>query len=144
MIANFTSILVAILYEEWKADMFAGIEIPAGMVPVDQRHVTLLSSEIGKDARKALKEANLVALQEAMPFPTVTFSSPAYVADNGKKRSLVVDCDQQAEIRQWVVAAMAKLGIEYTLNPDRVYHLSVANLTGSQFDSVPDPWNCRV
>lgn len=129
---KFTGILVASV-------PLPAVEIPAGYLPVDQPHITLLSSELGKDVRKAMKGMDLACLP---PFPSVTFG-PAYSADNGTKASIVCDCNEQAEIRAWVESAVAALGIAVTLNPERVYHVSVANRTGSQFDSVPDPWNHR-
>lgn len=139
MIPAFKSILIGHLYEE--GDPFASLTIPDGMVRVDQIHVTILSSELDKDTRKILKGKDLSILS---PMPTVTFGAP-YVASNSDtgKQSLVCDCNEQAEIRAWVESAVAALGIAVTLNPERVYHVSVANRTGSQFDSVPDPWNHR-
>jgi hypothetical protein len=129
---KFTGILVASV-------PLPACEIPAGFLPVEEPHITLLSSELGKDVRKILKGKDLSILP---PFPAVTFG-PAYSADNGTKASLVCDCVEQAEIRAWVESAIATLGIPVTLDPSRVYHVSVANRTGSKFDSVPDPWNHR-
>ena len=130
---KFTGILIASV-------SLPSCEIPAGFLPVDQPHITLLSSsELGKDVRKAMKGMDLACLPS---FPSVTFG-PAYSADNGTKASVVCDCVEQDAIRTWVESAVAALGIAVTLNPERVYHVSVANRTGSQFDSVPDPWNHR-
>lgn len=129
---KFTGILVASV-------PLPAVEIPAGFLPVDQPHITLLSSELGKDVRKALKGRDLSALPD---FPAVTWGAP-YSADNGIKASLVCDCVEQSQIRAWVESAVAALGIAVVVDPARVYHVSVANRTGSQFDSVPDPWNHR-
>ena len=129
---KFTGILVASV-------PLPSCEIPAGFLPVDQPHITLLSSELGKDVRKALKGRDLSALPA---FPAVTFG-PAYSADNGTKASLVCDVIEQGAVRAWVESAVAALGIAVVVDPSRVYHVSVANRTGSQFDGVPDPWNHR-
>jgi hypothetical protein len=114
--------------------------IPEGYKCVDHLHITLLSNELGKDVRKELKSKDLSILA---PFPSVSFGSP-YCASNGAKESYVCDCIEQDAIRTWVENAIATLGIAVTLNPARVYHVSVANRTGSVFDSVPDPWNHRI
>ena len=120
---------------------FAGM-VPEGMQPVTALHMTLLSSELDKDARKQVKKAfNPATLP---PFPSVTFGQP-YEADNGAKRSMVVDANEQNAIRTWCKLACAVMGLpEGTVNEARVYHVSIANPTGSQFDSVPDPWNHKV
>ena len=115
------------------------VEVPAGYVPVDHPHITLLAGELGKD-RKAWKAADLSSLPA---FPSVTFSAP-YLASNGAKESVVCDCVEQQAISEWLAQAIAIVGIPAVLNPARVFHISVANRTGSQYDSVPDPWNCRV
>jgi hypothetical protein len=128
---EFTGILVA-------QTVLPAIEIPSGYLPVKYAHITILANELGKD-RKAWKTANLKSLPA---FPSVTFSAP-YLASNGTKESVVCDCIEQDAIREWVIQSIAILGIPVTLNPERVFHISVANRTGSQYDSVPDPWNHR-
>lgn len=114
------------------------VEVPAGYLPVDHPHITLLAGvELGD--RKAWKTADLSLLPV---FPSLTFG-PTYFASNGTKESVVADVVEQDIIREWLVQAVAILGIPAVLNPSRVYHISVANRTGSQYDSVPDPWNHR-
>ncbi|MFA6270670.1 MAG: hypothetical protein WC657_05705 [Candidatus Paceibacterota bacterium] len=131
----FTGILVAEVTEVIPAN------IPEGYVRVDHTHITLLSSELSKAVRAYLK-SNWGA--SSLPaFPNVTFGE-TYLADNGKKASLVATCNEQAEIRAWVQQVVAILGLDVQVDPSRVYHVSIANRTGSQFDSVPDPWNHRV
>ena len=115
-------------------------EIPDNMQPVTGLHITLLSSELDKEARKRFKEA--WKENTYLPtFPYVTFG-PAYLADSGKKRSLVCNVNEQDKVRQWVIACLALLGIAADAYY-RVYHVSIANPTGSKFDSVPDPWRYR-
>lgn len=114
------------------------IDVPTGYLLVDHPHITLLAGvELGD--RKVWKTADLSVLPA---FPSVTFSSP-YLASNGTKESVVCDCVEQSIIREWLVQSIAILGIPVALNPERVFHISVANRTGSQYDSVPDPWNHR-
>lgn len=128
---KFTGILVAVDFHVFE------IDIPEPFKAVDHIHITLLSSELSPGARKALKGKDLSKLP---PFPKVTFGT-THIADNGKKISIYADCMQQDAIRAWVEQAIAILGIDAKVDPARVYHVSIANLTGSQYDSVPDPWN---
>lgn len=130
---KFTGILIASV-------PMPAIAVPDGYVMVDVPHITLLSNEIGKDVRRAIKGMDLACLPA---FPNVTFGMP-YLADNGTKASVVCDVNEQDEVRAWVESAITALGVTVTMNPERVYHISVANRTGSRYDSVPDPWNCRV
>lgn len=134
----FTGILVA---KGFEPSTFTGM-VPEDMQPVKELHMTLLSSELDKEVRKHVKSVfNPAALH---PFPNVTFGNP-YKADNGKKSSIAVDANEQVAIRTWCKLACAVMGLpESTVNEARVYHVSIANPTGSQFDSVPDPWNNRV
>lgn len=119
------------------------VPIPPALKPVDRPHVTLLYKELSQAGRDKLKHADLSCLP---PFPPLTWG-PAYLADDGKKRSLVRDAQEQDEIQLWVALAAHQLGLgaeDVLLDTNRVYHVSVANKTGSVFDSVPDPWNWRV
>jgi len=117
------------------------VDLPEGMVPVDELHITLLSSERDKEARKRFKQAWAEKSDQLLPFPNVTFG-PAYFADSGKKRSIACNVVEQNAVRQWVIACLVLLGIEADAY-FKVYHVSVANPTGSKFDSVPDPWRYR-
>ena len=119
------------------------VPIPPNMKPVDASHVTLLSRELSRAGRDKLESMDLSCLP---PFPALTWG-PAYLADNGKKCSLVRDAREQEEVAHWVALAVHRLGLgpeDVRLDPSRVYHVSVANMTGSPFDSVADPWNHRV
>ena len=118
------------------------IDIEEDFVKVDKSHITLLSYELSKDARKVMKtDFNST---NCTPFPTITFGDP-YKADNGTKCSIVVDCNEQESIRKWIEDNIINvINADISIDPSRIYHISVANRTGSQFDSVPDPWNHRV
>ena len=120
----------------------SGVAIPEGYKQVTSLHITLLSSELPKAVRKELK--GIWGMSSLPEFPSITFESKPFFANNGKKESLVLNCNEQDEIRAWLVEVIAILGLSVTVNPERVFHLSVANRTGSKFDSVPDPWNHRV
>jgi len=117
------------------------VDLPEGFLPVEECHITLLSSELNKETRKAFKRVWKERADSLPPFPVVTFGS-AYLADSGKKRSLVCNVMEQDKVRRWVVTCLDLMGIEADAY-FRVYHVSIANLTGSKFDSVPDPWRYR-
>lgn len=117
-------------------------QIPEGMEPVSELHITLLSSELDKEARKIMKQRFAERSQDLLPFPAITFSHAAYLADSGKKQSVVVNVNEQDKVRQWVIGCLALMGIAADAY-FRVYHVSIANPTGSKFDSVPDPWRYR-
>lgn len=114
-------------------------EVPGDLVPVNGVHITLLSSELTSEVRRELRSADLSALPA---FPTVTMGE-SYIADNGARRTLVCDVNEQDLVRGWLEAAIDQLGIPVLINPSRVWHVSVANRTGSPHDSIPDPWNHR-
>jgi hypothetical protein len=114
------------------------IAIPQGFVRVSEPHITLMARELSKPVKAELKATwGSNTLPE---FPTVTYGQP-YYSSNGVKQSIVVDCVEQSEIRVWLQDVIRILMLDVTLDPTRVYHLSVANRTGSPYDSVPDPWN---
>lgn len=138
LVPTFTGILVA---KGIEASTFAGM-VPEGMQPVKELHMTLLSSELDKTARKHVKQ--VFNPDTLPPFPNVTFGQP-YEADNGVKSSIVVDANEQNAIRTWCKLACVVMGLpEGVVNEERVYHVSIGNPTGSQFDSVPDPWNHKM
>ena len=114
--------------------------VPEGYIAVFCPHITLLSHELSKSVRAELKAT--WGSNTLPDFPEVTHGEP-YFASNGAKESWVVDCIEQDAIRAWVTEVITLLGLDVTIDPSRVYHLSVANRTGSPYDSVPDPWNHR-
>lgn len=116
------------------------VTIPEGLIAVDHPHITLLSNELSREVRATMRGRDLASLPA---FPEVTFGEP-YIAETAERRTLVCDCIEQDAIRAWVESAVAALGIPVVVDPSRVYHISVANTTGSQFNSIPDPWNHRA
>lgn len=78
------------------------------------------------------------------PFPAVRFAETPYIVDNGEKRSWVLDLDEwsQHKVWNWLYEVLYLMDLEKEVQPSkRVFHVSLANATGSKFDSVPDPWN---
>jgi len=140
---SFTGILQVSLDDSEVPD----VPVPEGMALIEALHITLLSSSI-KPHRKAFKKAFKAVRDSLPPFPGVTFGEP-YIADNGEKRSMVCDVIEQARVHEWVTECVLRCAdVDETIadvepESDRVYHVSVANTTGSRFDSVADPWNHR-
>lgn len=98
-------------------------------------HVTLIHQDFLKPYRSQMK---------TMKFDNV----PAIVLDTGiivktdssesvDKKSWVINLANQNEMRDYVTKLMKRLGAE-TINPEpeRVFHISIANLTGNPHDSV--------
>ena len=115
---------------------------PPLFVYLDEKdlHITLLSSEI-KECRKEFKKVWKERGKSLPPFPRVTYGEP-YIADNGEKRSFVIDLSpkSQSDVAKWLAQALETLGIGSMVNHQgRVYHVSLANLTGSKFDHGSEP-----
>jgi hypothetical protein len=105
----------------------------AVMLPEDKFHVTLIHQGILKPYRKELK---------SMVFPTPppvileTFIEER-VDKVQNKRSWVVWLQNQSEIKTYVQEVMSLLGAPPgDPEPNRKFHISIANLTGNTSDSV--------
>jgi len=106
----------------------------AVMLPEDKFHVTLIHQSILKPYRKELKSMKLPPAPIARLIPEVEERPP-----EGDKRSWVVwlDDDSQREMKEYVQKVMQLLGAPVgDPEPDRRFHISIANLTGSSGDSV--------
>ena len=119
----------------------SSIELPEGAValPLDKLHVTLVHQSILGDFRVQLKD---MAFPEA-PEPKLVHmpdGSPELLeAQDGRKRSWVTFLENQEEIQEYVNKLLHGLGVAGTPEPERRYHISVANLTGKTTDSVRYP-----
>ena len=106
----------------------------AVMLPEDKFHVTLIHQSILKPYRKELKSMKLPPAPIARLIPEVEERPP-----EGDKRSWVVwlDDDSQREMKEYVQEVMQLLGAPAgDPEPDRRFHISIANLTGNPGDSV--------
>jgi hypothetical protein len=96
-------------------------------------HITLIHQSFLKPFRKKLKT---LELPEA-PDPIISDNIEVEVKEDGSKKSWAIKIENQEEMRYYVKQVMELLGSE-NLNPEpeRVFHISLANLTGNPHDSV--------
>ena len=99
-------------------------------------HVTLLGHRALEPHRKALK-----AIREAggiPPGPPIALAPGVEEKsdDVTGKRSWVVWVENQQDMRDYVNQVMEMVGGPMDPEPDRKFHISIANLTGHRHDSV--------
>jgi hypothetical protein len=95
-------------------------------LPQDKLHVTMLHQQLAKP----LKGAALPPLQTEITFnPSQIYS----VERDGKKSVFAVVVEQEA-LKRYMEELAQQTNIQ--IEPNRVYHVTVANLTGNVADSV--------
>ena len=103
------------------------------MVPDDKLHVTLIHQGILKPYRKELKTMQFPPAPAAILEPAIE----ERVDDVQGKRSWVVWLQNQDEMKTYVQEVMQLLGAPPgDPEPERRFHISIANLTGKPGDSV--------
>lgn len=94
-------------------------------------HVTLVHQSILKPFKKQLKELEL-----PQP-PDLVLDDQIFERTSPGKKSWAVRLVNQEEVREYVKRVMEMLGSQNTNpEPERVFHVSLANLTGNPHDSV--------
>ena len=97
----------------------------------DDLHVTMIHQSILKPFAKQLKKINF-----PNP-PLVELGEEVIVRQSPGKKSWAVKLKNQEEMREYVKNIMEMLGSQNTNpEPERVFHVSLANLTGNPHDSV--------
>ncbi len=97
----------------------------------DDLHVTLIHQSILKPFRKQIKE---ISFPEP---PPVILEDDVWERQDMGKVSWAVRVANQDEMRGYVEQVMKLLGSQNTNpEPERVFHVSLANLTGNPHDSV--------
>ena len=97
----------------------------------DDLHVTLIHQSILKPFRKQIKE---ISFPEP---PPVILEDDVWERQDMGKMSWAVRVANQDEMRSYVEQVMKLLGSQNTNpEPERVFHVSLANLTGNPHDSV--------
>jgi len=99
----------------------------------DDLHLTLVHQSILKPFEEQLKK---IELPEP---PGIELSLDAQVIERKSpgKKSWAVKVDNQEEMREYVKNIMEMLGSPNTNpEPERVFHISLANLSGNPHDSV--------
>ena len=94
-------------------------------------HITLIHQSILKPFRKEIEK---IELPEA---PKAILDDEVFERKSPGKKSWAVRLINQEEMREYVKNIMEMLGSENTNpEPERVFHISLANLTGNPHDSV--------
>jgi len=102
----------------------------AVLLPEDKWHVTLIHQSFLKPFRKELKKMSLPAPPPVKLIPKVEERL------DGERRSWVVWVENQNEMKEYVNRVMHILGGQPNPEPNRRFHISLANLTGNPGDSV--------
>ena len=109
-------------------------DLPPEAVPLPDKalHITLIHQNILKPYRKQLKAMALP------PEPEVVLS-PGYeekVDEGLGRKSWVVPVENQEDLREYINEVMALVKGPPDPEPDRIFHITIANLTGDSGDSV--------
>ena len=103
------------------------------VLPDEKLHVTLIHQSVLKPYRKILKTMEFPSAPQAILEPAVE----ERVDETQGKRSWVVWLQNQDEMKAYVQEVMALLGAPAgDPEPQRRFHISIANLTGNPGDSV--------
>ena len=95
-------------------------------------HVTLLHQSISKQFKSQLESINLPAP------PQILLDDEVHVRYSPGKKSWAVKLLNQDEMRDYVASILKMVGSnDLNPEPERRFHVSLANLTGSPWDSVP-------
>jgi hypothetical protein len=107
--------------------------LPEEAIRLDDKdlHVTLIHQSILQPFRDQIKNIDLPSP------PPVILEDDVWDRESMGKRSWAVRLKNQEEMREYVKNIMSLLGSQNTNpEPERVFHVSLANLTGNPRDSV--------
>ena len=100
-------------------------------------HVTLIHQSVLKPFRKEIKNKIKTGEFNLPPHPPVLLEDDVWERESTGKKSWAVRLENQDEMRNYVKEVMTLLGSQNTNpEPERVFHVSLANLTGHPTDSV--------
>ena len=112
--------------------------LPPEAVPLgdDRLHVTLIHQSILKPYRKMLKKMSKAG--ELPPAPAVVLEPQVEerVDEELGRKSWVAWVKNQDDMKNYVNQIMEIVGGQPNPEPNRVFHISLANLTGNPGDSV--------
>jgi hypothetical protein len=102
-------------------------------LPEKALHVTAVHQSFMKPFRKQLKTLDL----PDAPDPIISNDVEIETKEDGGKKSWAIKIENQEEMRNYVKQVMELLGSDnLDPEPERVFHISLANLTGNPHDSV--------
>jgi len=112
-------------------DMQSVLPDDAILLGEEDLHVTLIHQSILKPFRKQIKDMTFP------PPPPIVLEDDIWERQSLDKKSWAVRLVNQEEMREYVKNIMEMLGSKNTNpEPERVFHVSLANLTGNPHDSV--------
>ena len=112
-------------------DMQSVLPDDAIILDEEDLHVTLVHQSILKPFRKQIKDMTFP------PPPPIVLEDDIWERQSLDKKSWAVRLVNQEEKREYVKNIMEMLGSQNTNpEPERVFHVSLANLTGNPHDSV--------
>jgi hypothetical protein len=111
------------------------------LIPIsaENLHITLLNQAVLKPLAKELKGRTFPEYKG-----TITYGD-AFLVNREEKKSIFVVVNEQSEISSYISKALKEMGITealkekgITVKPEesRIYHISLANMTGNPHDSV--------
>jgi hypothetical protein len=95
----------------------------------DKMHITLMHQSFANDLPHDAKFPE---------HPAILLGEKIFMIKRDKRTSWIVLLAIQGEWRRYVKKVCYENGLSPDPEPYRVYHVSIANLTGSPFDSVGD------
>lgn len=112
--------------------------LPAIALPIkfDKRHVSLVHQRLLKPYRKELKVAYRSDTLKTPP--RVKLGTKVHLVSRGGRMSWFLVVQNSKAMRRYINDVMASVGAGPAMEPDRLFHVSIANLTGSRKDSVGD------
>jgi hypothetical protein len=114
----------------------AALPEEAVLLPENLWHVTLIHQSILKPYKKQLKEMDKIGQLPEAPTPLLSREVEERVDEALRRKSWVVWLENQEEMRGYVNSIMKMVGGVLNPEPDRRFHISLANLTGNPGDSV--------
>ena len=113
--------------------------LPADAIqlPEERLHVTLIHQSVLRPFRKQIKAAGDNPPWSQIPVPEVKLSSEVRHVLDGERESWAIMIENQQDFKNYVLEVMKSLGAEPTdPEPDRHFHITLANKTGNPGDSV--------
>jgi len=105
-------------------------------LPEDKWHVTLAHQSVLKPYRKQLKRIDKAGEMPSGPQVILLPEVEEREDDELRRKSWVVWLENQDEMRDYVNQIMEMVGGPLDPEPNRRFHISLANLTGNPGDSV--------
>lgn len=127
-----------ILKMELPPDALSAVEATQTMLPEEaiklsptDLHITLIHQDILKPFSAQIKDIDLPSP------PPVNIEDGVWERESMGKKSWALRLENQEDYKDYVKQVMQLLGSPNTTpEPERVFHISLANLTGSPYDSV--------